>query len=277
MPSFEPAALPPPDLSGDRLWLVFQGAHVLVHSDPAEGVFPRLKSFAWLGMDEAARQYLGRRDGMGVFAVAVPDTVQAPEGYHFEDLRRLLGRVDDTLFSLAGRGFQVLEWEQNHRFCGRCGSTTVAHAQGERARVCPSCAFASYPRINPCIIVAVTRGEEILLARARRFNRPMFSTLAGFIEAGESAEETLLREVKEEVGVLVRNPRYFGSQSWPFPGNLMLGFHAEYESGELVLQEDEIAEAGFFHFSELPPVPPAGSIAHALIHDFVKRCQRAGT
>lgn len=271
---FVPAAQAPSDLRGDRLWLVFQGAAVLVADDPAQGFFPSLKDFSWLGMEEVTRQYLGMLGGQGVFAVAVPESATAPEGHRFEDLRRILGQVDDRLFGLAGRAIQVLEWERSHRFCGRCGTATVAHAQGERARVCPSCGFSSYPRINPCVIVAVTRGEEILLARAQRFNRPMFSTLAGFIEAGETAEETLLREVQEEVGVVVRNPRYFGSQSWPFPGNLMLGFHAEYESGEIVLQEEEIAEAGFYHFTELPPIPPAGSIAHALIQDFVARCRR---
>lgn len=272
---FLPATVAPADLSGDRLWLVFQGSHILLCDDVSQGVFPQLKNFSWLGMDEVARQYLGRRDGMGVFAVSVPEAAVAPEGYHFEDLRRLLGMVDDSLFSLAGRAVQVLEWERSHRFCGRCGSATLGHPQGERARVCPSCSFTSYPRINPCVIVAVTRGEEILLARAQRFNRPMFSTLAGFIEAGETAEETLLREVQEEVGVVVANPRYFGSQSWPFPGNLMLGFHADYLSGDIVLQEDEIAEADFFHFSRLPEIPPPGSIAHALIRDFVMRCKRA--
>lgn len=268
---FEPAAIAPSDLSGERIWLVFRGATLLLPDDSSSGFFPTLKNFSWLGLEEISRHYLGKLNGQGVFAVSVPDVAEPPEGYRFEDLRRLIGTVDDVLFALAGRAFQILEWEQTHRFCGRCGTATVGHPQGERARVCPSCAYTCYPRINPCIIVAVTRGEEILLARAHRFNRPMFSTLAGFIEAGESAEETVMREVEEEVGVKVKNIRYFASQSWPFPGNLMLGFHAEYESGELVLQEEEIAEAGFFHYSALPPVPPKGSIAHALIQAFADR------
>lgn len=269
--TFTPATVAPDQLKGDRLWLVFQGGHILLLDDSREGIFPALKNVDWLGMEVLSRQFLGMLDGQGVFAVAVPETATPPEGYHFEDLRRLLSVVDDALFALAGRAFQVLEWEQNHRFCGRCGTATIAHPQGERAKVCPSCAFTSYPRINPCVIVAVTRGEEILLARAKRFNRPMFSTLAGFIEAGESAEEALRREVEEEVGVRVGKIAYFASQPWPFPGNLMLGFHAEYESGEIVLQEDEIAEAAFFHYSELPEIPPKGSIAHTLIQEVVKR------
>lgn len=270
---FEAAALAPADLSGDALWLVFQGGRILVAEDPAQGLFPQLRDASWLGMTELARQYLGQLEGRGVFAVSVPEAEQPPAGWRFDDLRRLLGQADDVLFAIAGRAFQVLEWERNHRFCGRCGTPTTSHPQGERARVCPACRLSSYPRINPCVIVAVTRGDEILLARAQRFTRPMFSTLAGFVEAGESAEETLHREVMEEVGVRVGNLRYFGSQSWPFPNNLMLGFHADYCGGELSIQEEEIAEAGFFRYDDLPPIPPAGSIAHALIQDFVARCR----
>lgn len=270
---FEAAALAPADLSGDALWLVFQGGRILVAEDPAQGLFPQLRDASWLGMAELARQYLGQLEGRGVFAVSVAEAELPPAGWRFDDLRRLLGQADDVLFAIAGRAFQVLEWERNHRFCGRCGVPTDAHPQGERARVCPACRLSSYPRINPCVIVAVTRGEEILLARAQRFTRPMFSTLAGFVEAGESAEETLHREVMEEVGVRVGNLRYFGSQSWPFPNNLMLGFHADYAGGELSIQEEEIAEAGFFRYDDLPPIPPAGSIAHALIQDFVARCR----
>lgn len=270
---FVGAAVAPPVI-GEALWLVFQGGRILVCDDPAQSLFPVLRDVSWLGMEPAVRQFLGHLEGRPVFAVAVQEADAAPAGFRFEDLRRLLGQADDVQFALAGRAFQVLEWERNHRFCGRCGTPTEAHARGERARVCPACDFSSYPRINPCVIVAVTRGEEILLARAQRFTRPMFSTLAGFIEAGESAEETLCREVLEEVGVQVRNPLYFGSQSWPFPNNLMLGFHAEYASGEIVLQEEEIAEAAFFRYDDLPPIPPPGSIAHALIQDFVARFKR---
>jgi NAD+ diphosphatase len=269
---FEPAAVAP-ELQRDSLWLVFQGGRILVSE--ADFSFPLLRDVAWLGMGELSSHYLGRLGSHGVFAASTAQDTQPPEGWRFDDLRRLLGQVDDQLFGLAGRAFQILEWERNHRFCGRCGSPTVSHEFGERARVCPDCSHSSYPRINPCVIVAVTRGDEILLARAQRFSRPMFSTLAGFIEAGETAEETLHREILEEVGIEVRNPRYFGSQSWPFPGNLMLGFHAEYASGELVLQEAEIAEAAFFRYSQLPPIPPPGSIAHALIQDFVGRCRAA--
>lgn len=277
--SFVPAVTAPDDLRGDRVWLVFQGYRILVSDDPSARFFPELKDAGWLGLPEISRHFIGyyntgqtdQGDGKGVFAVAVADDAAAPEGYHFEDLRRVLGRVSDEQFGMAGRALQILEWDRFHRYCGRCGIPTASHPHGERAKVCPSCATSYYPRINPCVIVLVTRGEELLLARAQRFNRPMYSTLAGFIEAGETAEETLVREVMEEVGVQVRNVRYFASQSWPFPGNLMLGFHAEYAGGDIVAQEEEIADAQFFHYTSLPQIPPAGSIAHALIQDFVAR------
>ncbi len=270
---FVPSVSLPADARGDALWVIFQGHRVLLPDVPAAYPFPELRDAGWLGLPELARHCLGSVDGRAVHAVAVADEALPPEGYRFEDLRRLLGQMDDAWFALAGRAFQILEWDRNHRHCGRCGTATVSDPRGERSKLCPACGFTQYPRINPCVIGVVTRGEEMLLARAHRFNRPMFSALAGFIEAGESAAETLVREVREEVGVEVGNLRYFGSQSWPFPGNLMLGFHAEYVSGEIVLQDDEIAEARFFHFSELPPIPPAGSIAHALIQDFVARCR----
>lgn len=271
--SFIPAVAAPDDLSGDRLWLVFQGHRVLVSDDPSVPFFPELKDVSWLGLPEVDRHFIGHWEGKGVFAVATSDGTAPPDGYHFDDLRRVLGQISDELFGVVGRALQILDWSTSHRFCGRCGQATVAHSRGERARVCPSCTSSYYPRINPCMIVLVTRGEELLLARAQRFNRPMYSTLAGFVEAGESVEETLVREVMEEVGVQVRNPRYFSSQSWPFPGNLMLGFHAEYAGGDILVQEEEIADAQFFHYTRLPEIPPRGSIAHALIQDFVSRCR----
>jgi len=139
--------------------------------------------------------------------------------------------------------------------------------------VCEACGISSYPRLSPSIIVLVHRGREVLLARNHRFPDGMYSTLAGFVEPGESIEETLIREVEEEVGVLVKNLEYLGSQPWPFPNSLMLGFHAEYESGEFVLQEEEIADAQWFHYTGLPNKPAMVSISGWLINDFIERTQ----
>jgi NAD+ diphosphatase len=138
---------------------------------------------------------------------------------------------------------------------------------------CEPCGTLNYPRIAPCVIVLVTRGEELLLARNANFPRPMYSTLAGFIEVGESVEETLVREVREEVGVEVRNLRYFQSQSWPFPNQLMLGFFAEYAGGEIVCDPSEIADARWFHHRELPMIPPGASVSGQLIRHYIQTLQ----
>ncbi|MDA1372272.1 MAG: NAD(+) diphosphatase [Proteobacteria bacterium] len=180
-------------------------------------------------------------------------------------LRSLLFAEGDLAFSVAGKASQIIDWYNSHRYCGSCGSATENHGS-ERAVFCGQCERHFYPRINPCVIMLVVRGREMLLARSARFKGGFFSCLAGFIEVGETVEETLTREVKEEVGLEVHNLRYIKSQSWPFPSQLMLGFIAEYKSGEIVLQPDEIEEARWYDIDELPNVPVAGlSVAGDLI------------
>ncbi|GAB5414374.1 MAG: NAD(+) diphosphatase [Congregibacter sp.] len=215
--------------------------------------------------------YIGAWSGQACFAVEVEEIVDLdPMRYQSGNLYSLLGRVDDALFALTGRAAQLLAWERDHQFCGRCGDRMSVNEK-ERAMSCAVCDTLLYPRISPCVIVLVTRGEELLLARNARFPRPMYSTLAGFIEAGESAEDTLRREVREEVGVEVGAISYYASQPWPFPNQLMLGYFAEYESGIVRPDMDEISEADFYQPSQLPPVPPASSIAGKLIRDHCRR------
>ena len=196
------------------------------------------------------------------------------EGYHAVGLRGLLGRTPQSLFYLAGRAQQIIEWHDTHQFCGRCGTRMEDH-NFDRAKECPSCNLINYPRLSPSIIVLVTKGDEMLLARNANWPTGMYSTLAGFVEAGESIEQTLHREVLEEVGLKVKNLEYFGSQSWPFPNSLMLGFHAEYDSGEIVCQEGEIADAQWFRPDNLPQIPPKTAISGWLIQEFMDR-QQAG-
>ncbi|MCB1674534.1 MAG: NAD(+) diphosphatase [Pseudomonadales bacterium] len=245
-------------------WLLFKGQELLVNSVDLD--FPLAAHLQQFGITVEQQYHIGFFNDHAVYAVELAQEVSPPEGYHFQHLRSLLVAVNSDKFSLAGTASQVLEWAKSHRFCSRCGTATVPHPQGERALVCPSCQYSQYPRINPCVIVAITKGDCILLARAQRFNRPMYSLLAGFVEAGETLEQAVEREVLEEVGIKVKNIRYFGSQAWPFPSNLMLGFTAEWASGELVLQEEEIMDAQFFKHDELPEIPPKGSIAAQIIH-----------
>jgi len=198
-------------------------------------------------------------------------------GYTPIHLRQLLTKWSTTEFERASRAIQLLLWQRNHRFCSHCGEKTVRHAH-EFAMVCPACDYTQYPRLQPCVIVAITRHDKptpsILLARSPRFPIPMFSLIAGFVEVGETLEQAVAREVKEEVGVDVKNIRYMSSQPWPFPTNLMIGFQAEYAGGELVLQEDEIAEAEFYPFDQLPLIPPMGSIANWMIEQIIGRTKQ---
>jgi len=210
----------------------------------------------------AADHYLGRLDEADVYTVAAQDEIVAP--FEVVGLRGLFGEVDEVVFGIAGRAVQIVDWEATHRFCGRC-ATPTERAVGERAMRCPACGLSAYPRIAPAIIVLVRKGDEALLAHGARFPMPFYSTLAGFVEPGESLEETLVREVKEEVGIDVTDIRYFGSQSWPFPNSLMLGFFARWAGGEIVVDKTEIVDAKWFRADELPMVPPSMSISRQLI------------
>lgn len=203
----------------------------------------------------------------GVYARAISSPDQFPE-LHWLPLRTVLLASDPEQFGLLSRAMQIISWRQHHPFCARCGHATAPHPRGELARVCPACQMHQYPRINPCVIVAIRKGSTQLLARNIRNGQPMafYSLVAGFVEVGETLEQAVAREVLEEVGIHVHNIRYALSQPWPFPSNLMLGFIADYHHGEIRLQAEEIAEADFFDRQSLPAqLPPAGTISAILI------------
>lgn len=200
------------------------------------------------------------------------DADDVPTGYQLIPMRSMLAHWNQTQFERAARAFQLLDWQRTHQYCGCCGTPMQRHPTGDMAQLCPNpnCNHSAYPRISPCVIVAIRRDDTLLLARAHRFTNGMFSLIAGFVEVGETLEQAVHREVLEEVGINVTNVQYVNSQPWPFPSNLMIGYSADYLSGELVLQADEIAEAGYFHIDQLPPIPPTGSIAHSLIEQTIQ-------
>ena len=200
-----------------------------------------------------------------IFALELLTDISSFLSAELRSLRSLMFSHEDNELILVGKANQIIDWYKTHRHCGTCGSVTSL-SQDQRVLVCSSCHIQYFPRINPCAIVLVTRGAEILLARNARFRTGFFSCLAGFIEVGESAEETVHREIKEEVGIAVKNVRYKKSQSWPFPSQLMLGFHADYLSGEIVPEPAEIEEAAWFNIFNLPAIPSAKiSVAGELI------------
>lgn len=189
--------------------------------------------------------------------------------YQWCALRPQLDRVDEATFTLAGRALQIGRWYLDHQFCGRCGIPTLIDT-ADRARYCQSCSLRFYPRISPCMIVLVTRGDHLLLAHHARASRKVFSTLAGFVEPGETVEATVHREVMEEVGVCVTNLRYIRSQAWPFPAQLMMGYIAEYTSGDISVDQNEILEANWYHYDNLPEIPSERSVAGQLIAHYIQ-------
>ena len=232
-----------------------------------------MQEWQWSGISSYKTHFLGMvRDNTPLFAEEIGEDLLEPEGYKLNPLWNFLTGTELPIFYLVGRAKQVVEWSRQHVFCGACGSKTL-ESTTDRSKKCPSCNIPFYPRISPSIIVLVTKGEELLLAKNANAQGNFYSTLAGFVEPGESIEETVHREVFEEVGIKIKNLRYFSSQSWPFPNSLMLGFHAEYLDGKIKIQEEEIADARWFHYRDMPNKPAMMSISGWLIDDYLKKLE----
>jgi NAD+ diphosphatase len=250
------------------LWFAFRSGELLV-VEGDEVLVPKVRSVEELGLEAAFAYEVGVLGRYRCWAAALEGDAEAPGGMAFRDLRSLLVSLDEDFFLVAGRAKQVVDWHVMHRFCGRCGARTGPGPEN-LAKRCPDCGMVYHPRISPAAIVLVRRGDdEILLARSPGFPKGLYSILAGFAEPGESLEETVRREVREETGIEVENVRYFGSQPWPFPDSLMVGFVADYASGELDPDPEELEDAGWYRRDALPNRPPKLSIARRMIDAFV--------
>ncbi|WP_018152437.1 NAD(+) diphosphatase [Leeia oryzae] len=256
-PRFEPSLTANMESKGSPLLFAFHQNELFVH----EGEAMRLPE--QLLLNDYTHHYIGDLDGRHCFAVDIP--AKEPHQGQWLGLRAAFLHLEEPLVWVAARALQILEWDRNHRFCGRCGTPTHIKP-GERARECPSCGQLAYPRISPAMMVLITRGRELLLARGPHFPPGVYSALAGFVEPGEAVEQTIHREAMEEVGVKITNLRYVSSQCWPFPHSLMLAFEADYESGELAPDGIEIEDAGWFDIDALPTQPFKYSIANQLIN-----------
>ncbi len=258
---FIPLLQPPdtPAISGSR-WFHVRGSDIFV-SDTA------------LAEDHPV-EFLGMDSTVATWAVDVPDDADLDDPTAFVPLRNLWGRLSEADFVIAGRALQLVDWARTHRFCGRCGTATE-RVGGERAMRCPSCRLMAFPRLAPAIIVLIERdgpdGPEALLARGRQFPLPMYSCLAGFVEPGETLEEAVHREVREEVGVAVDSVRYIASQPWPFPHSLMIGFEARWAGGDIEIDPVEIVDAQWWGPDAMPTIPPGMSIARRLIDRWLER------
>ena len=265
---FVPDHRPPDEPGDDPVVFACRGRDVLVTE---ELHLPAIGDIDSNGFEAVRRQYLGRLDGRHCFSVELPADAKESGGLRFANLHMLHGTLDETTHALAGRAVQIVEWDRSHQFCGACAEPTIP-SETDRSRSCPSCKYPLFPRLAPAMIVAVERDDEILLARSPHFPPGIMSVLAGFVEPGESAEEAVEREVFEETGILVKNVAYYSSQAWPFPNSLMLGYRAEYASGEIRVDGEEITEADWFKAREMPHFFPGRvSISQWLIHDFLER------
>jgi NAD+ diphosphatase len=261
--TFVPAVSTPTLLSAWPRWFVVRQLGLVVREDGGLPRLPETEDLPRLGLDPSSAHYLGQLDGEDCFVLEAP-AGEPPAPWTARSLRSLYSQLGEEEFAVAGRALQIATFAATHRFCGGCGQPATRDGS-ERCMRCARCDLVFYPRVSPAIIVLVRRGEQALLARAARSTTGFYSTLAGFVEPGESLEQTLAREVFEEVGIHVQNVRYFGSQPWPFPHSLMVGFTAEHAGGEIAVDGKEIADARWFDAGDLPPVPPKISIARRLI------------
>jgi len=269
---FTPGFRSEKSVTAPAFWFIFQDQKLLIDTTKIGTDAICACSPEQLGVTPTFSQFLGRYGRTNCFVAEVQKSpTSLPPSVQFKGLRALFGTMDDDLFILAGKAMQILHWHKEHRFCGKCG-TAMKNRKTELAKICPACDFVSFPRLSPAVIMSVTRGNQILLGRAPRFPPGMYSTLAGFVEPGETLEEAVKREVREEVNIRINNIKYVASQPWPFPHSIMIGFSASYVDGEIEIDNHELEDAKWFSVRNLPALPSKITIARLLIDNFIKSC-----
>ena len=263
-----PAVTPDEENNGPAYWFIFNDYKMLINTKNSNKI-PFAKDLRELNIFPVRTQYLGTLEGHPCYAVEVAPETDAPEGMAFGDLKSLYEVLDEDIFLLAGRAIQITNLDKNHQFCGKCGVLTQK-MEGEMAKICPECGFTSFTRLSPAVITAIVKDGKILMAK-HSYGINKYSLIAGFVEAGETLEEAVEREIMEEVSLRVKNIKYFGSQPWPFPHSLMIGFTAEYESGEIEVDGKEIIKARWFAADEVTQMPSKMSIASELIDWFIQK------
>ncbi len=248
---------------------IFRNRELLVEMKGEKAFIPLIVDASEIKIHLALKQYFGRFNNHPCYYATVSADIEPPDRMSFLGLRSLYEITEEGLLWIAGRSLQLLNWDQSSQYCGQCGRPIEINPK-ERAKQCPSCHLLTYPRISPAIIVGVLKENKILLANGARFPSNLYSVIAGFVEPGETLEECIKREIKEEIGINITNIRYFGSQAWPFPDSLMIGFLADHSSGELKIDNTEIRDANWFAKNELPLVPSKISIARKIIDWFVE-------
>jgi NAD+ diphosphatase len=260
----------PPTERGN--WLIIQDQKLIVVPDGEGFRLPTGERPAKLDGAIGESIWLGTLGGdTECWVASLPRDAVVPDEFHRETLVPMQGtRLPDDLLSLGGMAMQALWWESTSGFCPRCGDRTE-RLPGEWGKRCPSCAYEHYPHLHPAVIVVVRDGDRVLLARKSIWAPGRYALVAGFVDNGESLEGCVAREVKEEVGVDVKDITYVGSQNWPFPSQLMVGFVATYAGGEITVDPEELEDARWFPCSSLPSLPSRHSISRFLIDNFARR------
>lgn len=256
--------------AGRAWWFLCSGSNIVMTAVGSDVSVPLIEGPAQIGIRAARPLHLGTLRDHPCYAAAILDDAIPSDGALFRDLRTLYGELERPFFQRAETAVHLVEWDGATRYCSRC-RTEMRLREDVRAKECPACKRLEFPRISPAIIVLIEREGRVLLGRAARFTEPFYSVLAGFVEPGESLEEAVHREINEEVGIEVKNIRYFGSQPWPFPDSLMIGFTADYAGGEIHIDGEEIVAADWFDVHHLPRIPGRISIARQLIDWFVEK------
>ncbi|QGU94535.1 NAD(+) diphosphatase [Clostridium bovifaecis] len=257
-------------MNKNKLCFIFHNDELLIKEKDGNIVIPNAIDVQALGICLSNLDLLTIKDTTDFLFGELHISLTEIAEFKFYKLRVLITAIDNPTFNLAAKAFHLLKWDNTYKYCSKCG-TLVEDKKDERAKICPKCGLISYPRISPAIITAVTKNDKLLLAHNANFPKGTYSVIAGFAEPGETFEDCVAREVFEEVGVHVKNIRYFGSQPWPFPDSLMVAFTCEYASGEIKVDGIEIDDASFYGAEDLPTLPLGGSIARRLIDWFIIR------
>lgn len=257
-------------LNDDKLasWFIFQNGHLIFFKKNRQDLLSS-EDFNYFRNLFLRQFHIGTYHHLNCFCAEIPKTVVIPDSFEALSIRKAFEALGGEWYTVLAKAHAIINWDGNHRFCGHCGAATY-HKVGGYERLCTQCGLGAYPRISPSIMVLIQKNDHILLARSPHFLPGAYGLIAGFVEVGESLEETIHREVMEEVGLKIKNINYFGSQSWPFPDSLMVGFTADYASGEIQIDNEEIVEAGWYRYNNLPGYPSTSvSLARKLIDYFV--------
>jgi NAD+ diphosphatase len=247
-------------------YIIFNGKKLLVKRNEETLTLPDINDINRLKIDMDNSKPLYTKSNLYYDKTG---TINLPDNFKFVDLRPYIPLMDSITMKSVLRALHLINWNNSNIFCGKC-SSKLEDKKDETAKICPNCGNIIYPTICPATITAVTKGDKILLAHNNNFSNDTHSVIAGFVEAGENFEDCVKREIYEEVGISVKNIRYFGSQSWPFPFSLMIAFTAEYESGDIKVDGIEIGHADWYSRDNLPQIPMKGSISRDLIDNWLE-------